>query len=70
MLQTGLAIAFLPTAMPRPLDGTLVEFEPDQLMVNADRQFQTFTMAKKAIVDRQSRVACDARGTTSRIKTL
>jgi hypothetical protein len=55
-------------AMTRPLDGTLVAIDPTQLMVRAERQFQTFAIASRVVVERESSFAGDAAATTARIK--
>ena len=71
MLETGFAIALVLTAMTRSLEGTLMaisDAKPAQLTVNADRQFQTFAVAKRVVVNRESSFAGDAAATTARIK--
>jgi len=64
------AIALLMAAMTRSLEGTLVRIEntkPAQLMVNASRQFQTFPVAKRVVVERETSFGCTGAGTTKRI---
>lgn len=66
MLETWFAISLMFAAMTRPLNGTLMAVEPKQLMVNADRQFQTLTVEKRVAVDRETTFA-GAAPTTTRI---
>jgi hypothetical protein len=64
------AIALVFAAMTRSLDGTLVKIDlarPAQLMVNANRQFQTFPVAKRMVVERESTFAGDATAMRARI---
>jgi len=68
VLEAWFAIQLMFAAMTRPLDGTLVSIEPTQLMVRAERQFQTFAIARRAVVERESSFAGDAAATTARIK--
>lgn len=70
-MLTGFAIALLLAGMSRALEGTLVAIDdakPPRLTVNADRQFQTFALAARVAVDRESRIAGDAAATIERIK--
>ncbi len=69
MVETGLAIALVLTAIARSLEGTLSSIDtakPAQLMVRAERQFQTFAVARRVVVDRESSFA-GAAATTARI---
>lgn len=70
MLEAGFAIALLMAAMNRSLDGTLVKIDlarPAQLMVNANRQFQTFAVEKRMVADRETSFGCTGAATTTRI---
>ncbi len=70
---TVFAAILLSATANRPLDGTLVSIEnarPTKLMVNAGRQFQTFTMAERAVVERQTRFAPGGAATTTTIDRL
>ncbi len=69
VLESGFAIALVLTAMTRSLEGTLVAINatPAQLTVNANRQFQTFPVTKRAVIERESSFAGDAAATTTRI---
>ncbi len=70
MLETCFAVALLFTAVTRSLEGTLVSIndaKPAQLTLNADRQFQTFALAKRPVIERESRFADGAAATTGRI---
>src|SRR5207253_6428427 len=64
MFEAGFAIALLLTVMPRSLDGTLMKIDVSQLMVNVNRQFQTFPVAKRIVVDRETRLGCTGAATT------
>jgi hypothetical protein len=64
------AIALVFAAMTRSLDGTLVKIDlarPAQLMVNSSRQFQTFPVAKRMVVDRKTSFGCTGAATTTPI---
>jgi hypothetical protein len=70
VFEAGFAIALLMTAMTRSLDGTLVKVEntkPAHLMVRAENQFQTFAVAKRVVVDRETSFGCTGAATTRRI---
>jgi len=70
MFEAGFVIALTLTAMIRSLDGTLVKIDlarPAQLMVNANRQFQTFPVAKRVVVDRKTSFGCTGAATTTPI---
>ena len=70
MFEAGFVIALTLTAMTRSLDGTLMKIDlakPAQLMVNANRQFQTFPVAKRMVVDRKTSFGCTGAATTTRI---
>jgi hypothetical protein len=71
MFEAGFVIALMWTAMTRSLDGTLMKIDlarPAQLMVNVNRQFQTFPVAKRVVVDRKTSFGCAGAATTTRIK--
>ena len=71
MLQAGFALAFIVSAMTRSAEGTLMKVEstaPVQLMVNVDRQFQTFVVGKDAVAERESTVSGEAAPTRVRIE--
>ena len=57
LIAAGLAAMLASAAPPRSLRGTLAVIEgerPTKLMVHAEGQFQTFAMAEKAVVQRES----------------
>jgi hypothetical protein len=68
VLEAWFAIPVVFAAMARLLDGTLMEIKPNQLMVNAQRQFQTFPVARRVVVERESTFADATTATTSRIR--
>ncbi len=68
MLEIGFAIALGMATMNRPLEGTLMKVEdakPSRLVVNVSRQFQTFTVATRAVIERES--TCAGQAKTARI---
>jgi hypothetical protein len=71
MFETVFAIALVLTAMTRSLEGTLMAINDGktaEITLNADRQFQTFPVAKRAVVERESRSATnDGPAKTARI---
>ena len=69
VFETSFAIALMLTAMTRSLEGTLVAVssKPAQLTANISRQFQTFPVAKRAVIEREARFAASARAATTRI---
>jgi len=69
VFETGFAIALTLTAMTRSLEGTLVAVsaKPAQLTANISRQFQTFPVARRAVIERETRFAGNARAMTTRI---
>ena len=78
MFDGGIAIAFLFAAVTRSLTGTFVSIgdprEPsaapsnrEKITVNAERQFQTFAVAGRAVIERESRFAGGGAATTTRI---
>lgn len=70
MLDAGLTISLVFAAVTRSLAGTLMTIDtatPAKLMVNAESQFQTFPVAGRAVVERESSFKGDAASTTVRI---
>jgi hypothetical protein len=70
MFEVGIVIALAFAAMTRSLTGTLVSVDtaaPAKIMVHAENQFQTFTVAARAAIERESRFADGAAATTARI---
>lgn len=71
MLDAGFAVAFMIAVMTRSVEGTLMKVEstkPVQLMVNVDRQFQTFVVAKNVVAERESTLSGDVAPTTVRVE--
>jgi hypothetical protein len=72
VFAAGLAVLFASAAPIRSLTGTLAVIEgerPTKLMVHAESQFQTFPMAERAVVERESRFAHE-RAVTTKIDRL
>ncbi len=70
MLATTIAVALLFGTVTHSLDGTLVsikEAAPAQITLNADRQFQTLTVGKRAVIERESDFSDGRPATTQRI---
>ncbi len=78
MFDAGIAIAFVFAATTRSLTGTFMTlgdpFEPptaasarSKITVNVERQFQTFAMAGRAVIERESNFAGGGAATTARI---
>lgn len=73
MFTTGLAILFASAAATRSLSGNVSVVEdtrPRKLMVRAESQFQTFLMAERAIVERETRFAGERASTTVPIEPM
>jgi hypothetical protein len=65
VLDAGLVFALLLGPHARALSGTLVSLEGTQLMVRAERQFQSFALSERAPVERRSTL--EGASTTARI---
>jgi hypothetical protein len=71
MVEAGFAVALMFAAMTQSLEGTLMTVDtsrPVQLMVNIDRQFQTFAAAKGAVAERDSTLQGDTTPVRVRIE--
>jgi hypothetical protein len=68
VLEAWFTIPLMFAAMTRSLDGTLVAVKPTELMVRAESQFQTFAVARRVVVERESSFAGHAAATTARIE--
>jgi hypothetical protein len=70
VFAAGLAAMLASAAPIRSLSGTLAVIEgerPTKLMVHAESQFQTFPLAERAVVERESRFAGERAATTKPI---
>ena len=70
MIDAGLAIALVFAAVARSLSGTVVSIEPSRpakLMVQAEGQFQTFAVARRAVIERETKFKDDSAATKARI---
>ena len=73
VFAAGLVAMIASSAAIRSLSGTLSSIEdgrPTKLMVRAERQFQTFLMAERAVVERESSFAGESESTTAPIDRL
>ena len=70
VFDAGLAIALVFAAVTRSLSGTIVAIEPTtppKLMVQAEGQFQTFVVARGAVIERESKFTDDSAATKAKI---
>jgi hypothetical protein len=67
VLESGFAFALLLMGMTRSLEGTVMKVDvakPAHVMVNVARQFQTFPLSDRAVVERETRFAGKRAATT------